>query len=385
MLKAIDVKGLFGLYSYQLDFTNTEGTALKFITGPNGYGKTTLLSFIWALYKCRFDVFWTIPFDLICFVFDKEVIEIIRNKSEKTVDESSDESGEMTEKLVLRFYNNQSPQDVEEMVMDNTEAGMDVIGRNLRIYLSSLSCYYIKDRRLEHESMAGRKEIAAVEDNAADLRELLTRQRSELSEALRVSNLVFSSSISEEEYNRRKGSLLPMLEKCKVFGLLDDSLVLNDYVAENSVFLHAFLVAVENAVEKIRPFIERLETFFNIISRSHFVDKQMEIHPRYGYRFVLENPLHPILPLTALSSGEQHVLILSYELLFKASDEALVLIDEPEISLHLLWQMDFLINLKSIMNLRKIQAIVATHSPQIFNQDWALTVDLYRQSKEGMN
>lgn len=382
MLKAIDVKGLFGLYSYHLDFTNTEGTDLKFITGPNGYGKTTLLSFIWALYKCRFDVFWAIPFDLIRFGFDKEVIEIIRNKSEKPTDESSDESGEMTEKLVLRFYDNQSPQDAEEMVMDSVEAGMDVIGSNLRIYLSSLSCYYIKDRRLEHELTVEHKEIAAVEDNAVDLRELLTRQRSELSEALEVSNLVFSSSISEEEYNKRRDSLLPMLGKCKAFGLLGDSLALNDYIAENSVFLHAFLVAVENAVERVRPFIERLEAFFNIIGRSRFVDKQMEIHPRYGYRFVLENPLHPILPLTALSSGEQHVLILSYELLFKAPDGALVLIDEPEISLHLLWQMDFLTNLKSIMNLRKIQAIVATHSPQIFNQDWALTVDLYTQSKK---
>lgn len=384
MLKAIDVRGLFGLYSYHLDFTNAEGTALKFVTGPNGYGKTTLLSLVWALYNCRFDTFWSIPFDSVSFDFDNEVIEVVRHKSERLADELSDESGEATERLVVCFYDKRSPQNREETSMESAEAGTDEIGRNLRIYLSSLSCYYIKDRRLKHERMAEREAVVAVEDNAAGLRELLVRQRSELSEALNVSNLSFSSSIPEEEYNRRKDSLLPVLEKCKAFGLSDESLVLKDYVAENSVFLHAFLVAVEKAVEKVRPFVERLETFFNIIHRSQFADKRMEIHPRYGYRFVLDNPLHTILPLAALSSGEQHVLILSYELLFKAQDGALVLIDEPEISFHLLWQMDFLTNLKAVMELRRIQAVVATHSPQIFNQNWALTVDLYTQAKEGI-
>ena len=148
------------------------------------------------------------------------------------------------------------------------------------------------------------------------------------------------------------------------------------------MFISAFLVALEKAAKEVAPFVKSLETFFDIIERSCFANKKMEINPRYGYRFVMDNELHTILSLADLSSGEQHILIQSYELLFKAQSNALVLVDEPEMSFHLMWQMDFLKNLKSIMAQSDIQCIIATHSPQIFSQDWKLTVDLYKQSEE---
>lgn len=44
MIKEISVDRLFGLYTYRLEFAND--LHIKFITGPNGYGKTTVLSFI---------------------------------------------------------------------------------------------------------------------------------------------------------------------------------------------------------------------------------------------------------------------------------------------------------------------------------------------------
>ena len=39
------------------------------------------------------------------------------------------------------------------------------------------------------------------------------------------------------------------------------------------------------------------------------------------------------LHLVRLSSGEQHELVLAYDLLFKVKEKSLVLIDEPELSL----------------------------------------------------
>lgn len=57
MLQSLDIKGLFGLYSYNLKFQTCEKDAITFITGPNGYGKTTILSLIHALYIYDFDFF----------------------------------------------------------------------------------------------------------------------------------------------------------------------------------------------------------------------------------------------------------------------------------------------------------------------------------------
>ena len=52
------------------------------------------------------------------------------------------------------------------------------------------------------------------------------------------------------------------------------------------------------------------------------------------------------------------------------------MIDEPEISLHVVWQLAFLDDIKDIINLKKIDVVIATHSPQIINDDWDLTVNL---------
>lgn len=53
-----------------------------------------------------------------------------------------------------------------------------------------------------------------------------------------------------------------------------------------------------------------------------------------------------------------------------------MLIDEPELSLHVVWQKQFLDDLLKIIELQKINVIIATHSPQIINNRWDLTVDL---------
>ncbi len=77
---------------------------------------------------------------------------------------------------------------------------------------------------------------------------------------------------------------------------------------------------------------------------------------------------------TQLSSGEQHELVLFYELLFRLKPDSLVLIDEPEISLHPDWQLQFLDDLKKIIELSPFDALVATHSPLIIGERWDLAV-----------
>jgi len=68
--------------------------------------------------------------------------------------------------------------------------------------------------------------------------------------------------------------------------------------------------------------------------------------------------------------------VLLYELIFNTDPNTLVLIDEPEISLHVTWQKEFINDLIEIIELQKIQVITATHSPQIVNGRWDLTYNL---------
>ena len=126
----------------------------------------------------------------------------------------------------------------------------------------------------------------------------------------------------------------------------------------------------------------RISAFREIINRCEFANKHLEIDKRFGFRFVSDDELHTILTLDQLSSGEKQMVIQVYELLFRAQSGTLVMIDEPELSLHMMWQMNYFKNLSEISQLRGFQCIVATHSPQIFNSLWSKSVDLFTLSNQ---
>ena len=76
--------------------------------------------------------------------------------------------------------------------------------------------------------------------------------------------------------------------------------------------------------------------------------------------------------VTRLSSGEQHLIALFTLLLFGTQSGSLVLIDEPEISLHAAWKHAFLSDISAVAQLLDLQVIVATHSTAIINNRWEL-------------
>lgn len=100
----------------------------------------------------------------------------------------------------------------------------------------------------------------------------------------------------------------------------------------------------------------------------------MRISAEKGVEFVLDNGQS--IPVEKLSSGEKNDFILFYELIFKCNDSSLILIDEPEISLHIAWQQEFIRELIQICDMNNMQAIVATHSPNIVSEYYDLLVDL---------
>ena len=85
------------------------------------------------------------------------------------------------------------------------------------------------------------------------------------------------------------------------------------------------------------------------------------------------------IPFSALSSGEQQLLTLYYQLLVKTEPDTLVMIDEPELSMNVVWQRNFLKDLQRIIELRKFDVLIATHSPQIIHDKWDWMVPLGEQ------
>ena len=87
------------------------------------------------------------------------------------------------------------------------------------------------------------------------------------------------------------------------------------------------------------------------------------------------------LPLTALSSGEKNLLLLYYEIIFTQSDH-LLLIDEPEVSLHAEWCSQIIDNILPICKEKNIQVIIATHSPDFIAKDHFDMVSMFEKKME---
>jgi len=130
---------------------------------------------------------------------------------------------------------------------------------------------------------------------------------------------------------------------------------------------------VESKLSVFDEIADRVELFKELVNKR-FRYKRIDVERDHG--FVLSSLTGGSLFPIDLSSGEQHELVLLYELLFRTKQNALVLIDEPELSLHVAWQVEFLRDLERIIKLSGFDVILATHSPQIINNRWELTVEL---------
>ncbi|NBI43886.1 AAA family ATPase [[Haemophilus] felis] len=107
----------------------------------------------------------------------------------------------------------------------------------------------------------------------------------------------------------------------------------------------------------INHFVETLNSFFSATR------KKVEIGNRGD--LLIKDRYNNYININDLSSGETQIFIIIGNLIFNNNSSKLLIIDEPELSLHIKWQdtlRTFIIN--NIIN-SKLQLIFATHSPDL--------------------
>lgn len=302
MLNTIYIEGLYGLYNYMLDFTKTGDKRLNIITGPNGYGKTTIMQLIFALFGKDTDMFYQIPFSRVEFSIDDYVIRVVQTRCLVQQDEESDLPGDEQINIYFELEGNKDSK----------------IGGQLDLVLNTLKCFYLTDKRilLRNKEQRKRMESADTDSSMKDV----------------------AKKIAE------------------IMARGDNMRAIN--------------------------FFQELVNFFK------FADKEMMIDERFGIRFKMNNASRTIIPVTALSSGEKHVLLQLFELIFDGKAGDLVMIDEPELSFHPAWLNVFVSVLEKIQDFkmdegRQMQIILATHSSMLIGGRWDDTLDLYLLRQNG--
>ncbi len=202
-------------------------------------------------------------------------------------------------------------------------------------------------------------------------------QRLDRSFPIRLLDQELPSSVTEEQIRHKYSVQGDYRGRLMEAGLLDSA----DEVAlperelgdiERRV-LWAYLNDVDQKLGVFSPLLAKIELLRDIInSRFHF--KLLFTDKIAGFR--IETRQGSQISPDSLSSGEQHELVLAYQLLFIVQPGSLVLIDEPEISLHVSWQQKFLQDLERIAQTADLDFLIATHSPQIIHDRWELTESL---------
>lgn len=141
--------------------------------------------------------------------------------------------------------------------------------------------------------------------------------------------------------------------------------------------LKAIILYIKDTIEKFELFdeeLKRIELFRQLLN-DRLLMKHVVVNATEG--IVVESTETGFsIPLDKLSSGEQHLLVLYYDMIFRFTEGTLILVDEPEISLHVSWQKRFVGELIKILEVNGIKAIIATHSPSLIGKYWNLTHEL---------
>lgn len=194
-----------------------------------------------------------------------------------------------------------------------------------------------------------------------------------------------------EELNKVQGNR----EKLKKFDILPKNTSVDSLITAKNIddiyvsVLNLYLNDTKLKLQKFDDIYKKINLFSNILN-TKLSFKRIKIDSEKGFYFIrqiesnIDYEKEHILNLSQLSSGEQHQVVLIYELIFNTKEDSIVLIDEPEISLHVVWQEQFLDDLKMITEMNKAKAIIATHSPQIIGDYWDLVIDLEEIRKFGL-
>jgi ABC-type lipoprotein export system ATPase subunit len=338
-IRTISVYGLFGRHDHCV---NVFGDGVTYIHSPNGCGKSTLIRMVSLLFAGNMKELMAIPFERMDVSFSDGADVIVERSDDGPL-----------------------------IQMQRNEIGTELTADELPALMRTM---FIPPERTFIRRGDGHI-VSAVEHYAHDL-------------SVKLKNARKRQKLTVPPYNDDKGDdeLVSWAKdlNAKLSFIRDAGFMIDmpaglrfpptryDLIEERKECLD-LIHSVHCFVEKNHYLSESVVVFKDIMNDFLF-DKDMTVDKNNNIVFLLENGV--TLPLSGLSSGEKQIFIIFYRMLFEAPPSSFVMIDEPEISLHVSWQQKVGRAMKDIARLRGLQIVAATHSPQIVHDDWDLANEL---------
>lgn len=416
MLRYFSIKGLFGRFNYEINFSDN---GVNIITGPNGYGKTTILKVLDSIATQKWDYFTSLDFKKINIITSKGEIKIVKAKDSIKINDVKIPVREDRKKVDFEDYIENAP---FLEILDNNliydrrvdrvftfselyyrytfSGGLSPLGMRLlrsedeqkiRI-LNQISdtlgeVRFISAHRLylkKRDRREGSKIVSVIDSLPERLKNLISETYDEYALTANSLDSTYPNRLLEaklgidgdDEYQELLKMANAKFSKLKEYRLANLAMIeKSEYNKKFSTALKIYFDDFYKKYEVFKPLIRKLDLFKKVIN-NRFTYKKISISKEKGFEVVDNKNNKKIIELRDLSSGEQQEIVLFFDLIFNTKPNYILLIDEPEISLHILWQKMFLDDLMEIVKDSSINIIVATHSPQIINNHWDIQYDL---------
>ena len=425
-INSIKIENLFEIFNYDISFKPNENVLI--ITGPNGFGKTMVLNIIFNLFNRKFIFFQKLVFNNITLCLDENIkitisktieddkpkisfsfiengieiekfdyshkletdierniqrfLPVHRIAPDKWIDNRTDRI--LTIDDLLNEYADQLPDEISKNILRIKSERVNAILDSIQVHLIREQRLFKKAQNVERNYREEKEQtvmIETIQTYSKDLKQLILEfsqksfiQTQELDSSYPKRLTSENNILTQDEYEKRYNTLKNKQKKLTEFGLYESKQEFLTYNDADAKALSVYLKDFELKLGVFDALLEKLELFTNILNERRFTFKSINISRAKGFYFKTIKGKE--LELSQLSSGEQHEVVLLYELIFNVKPNILVLIDEPEISLHITWQKEFLNDLIKIIKIQNIQVLIATHSPSIINDRWDLVYNL---------
>lgn len=313
LIDYISVRNLFGYHSYDLKMSED---GLSVIIGTNGLGKTTIFRILKAILtqgKLMQGKTWEMLYEKLEYIWSVPFKSFVVGFRDGTTIELKQELNPQNEKQLL-------------------------LGINDKNYIS-----FIKNDELK-------KALNGIDDS-------LNIKEQELIFPAEIFSTNFVKEVDDiKQIFNKVGNLFPKLRSLKErFLFIETKRIELDELCQN-------LKELERNDVNNKKTAELADSFTKLYYEKDPSRKILEFDNKNN--LVVRTSTDKLISVNCLSSGEKGALQILYDVIFNSGKNAIILIDEPEISLHIVWQQQLSEIISKIVDERPgSQVIIATHSP----------------------
>ncbi len=408
-IKKIEIYGLFGMFDHTIELKQG---GVSIIFGKNGIGKTAIFKIVNALFNQQLTQLVDIVFSEVKITFDDDDFISAQKNTTSLLSVSYLEKGRaplITEitaaeiKKSLEWLETRAQirgytmieidgsffKDKDGKILTKEELfDIEPHLKNYELLPNTFSTFLLKSR-LQQVKVSfltiDRLQIktAPIKNKDISYKETATEHSKFIQKMIQTAKVQYANvsqkiaarptkeripdrAITADELRTQTIKLIAIEQKLHSLGILDEvadrNLAEIDELNENERSFEFATISDKLEILEVYADIEKKGSLFLQILNNSFDFKTVKISDK---GFVIKNNLGVDILPSELSSGEKHLLVLFFQLIFKTPENSLVLIDEPELSLHVDWQDKFVENLQNIAQLQNIDFIIATHSPDI--------------------